>query len=339
MTTTNKRKINRKLFLVLLLAVAITAIVPLSSMASGGAKAEVRFMTGDEVYYETKVEITDNSDEDNGVHYFDSDSYPEDPQMENKIFVGWEYDGHIYKKGDTDQFTIAVGNPIVLKAIFEEEEKNDETESDEKDNSDSRQHNVTTDAAVKEELGGPDTSYPSDDELGNADSADPSTDSNKSNDVTTNSDDTKSADKLTAEDIIAGGQVPTTSIGNTDVPYYSGGLFGSWALVNLVLVIIGGLVAIFTIMNSLLRRKSEKGEILGGDEEYGKTNTDRLPWIVAASVFAMGGILIFILTQDTTSTMVLVDTWTIGNVFLLAASIVSMIFVLKKDKADDSVDI
>lgn len=353
MATKTKRKINSKLILILVLAVAITSIVPLSSMASGGAKAEVRFKVDDEIYSEKTVEITENSNEENGVHHFDSSSYPDDPDKEGMTFIGWDYEGKTYTKDSDEQFNIAAGNPIVLTAQFKKNQSSDDIGKDEDsnagddiidpsvDNNEDIGINEITDPSTEEELGGPDTSYPDDDDISGNKDNDPgnvNTDANTAEDAGED-DGYVIADNETAEEIIANGQVPSTSIGNSQVPYYSGGLFGSWSVINLILVVAGALIALYTILKLALTRRSEDGERLEANDETAKSRKKKLTWMIATAIFAIGGIAIFILTQDTSATMVLVDMWTIVNTFLFAASIVSAVFVLKKDKKEDSVDI
>ncbi len=136
-------------------------------------------------------------------------------------------------------------------------------------------------------------------------------------------------------EIIANGLVPSANIGDKEVPLYSNGLFDSWALLNLILCIGGGLLAIFTVIRAFFRRNREDERLEANDSD-GKAKKTRGLWLIATALFAIGGIVIFLLTEDTTTTMALVDNWTIANAFLFAASLISSIFVFKKEKKEDA---
>lgn len=286
-------------------------------------------MDGETTVKTVNVAISEENASSSGSMYFNSDDYPDNPEKEGMTFKGWSNDETtLYNKEDTEQFKVAAGDAIVMNAVYEEG-SNGETDSNTSntaiDNS-SNQKNVkenldpTTDPEEEGVLGGPDTSAPL---------TDNSSSGNTSATVGDNS--SVLSDPANSSDIIASGQVPTAQIGSNDVPYYSGGLFGSWALVNLILCIAAALLTLFTIIKSAIRgNKEEKLEEKDNHEKVQKRN---LLWLVACAVFAIGGIVLFLLTQDTTQTMVMVDMWTIANAFLFVASSVSSFFVLKKDMA------
>ena len=136
---------------------------------------------------------------------------------------------------------------------------------------------------------------------------------------------------------ISEGLVPSTSIGDTEVPLYSNGLFGSWALLNLILAIAGGLLALAAVIRSLVTRRN-KDEEEKTDEDKKKERKTRLSWLIASLVFAIGGIVLFLVTQDITKTMVLVDMWTVVNGLLAALTLISLVFVSKKNKQKNTDD-
>ena len=174
------------------------------------------------------------------------------------------------------------------------------------------------------ELAGPGTSNPSGDNTNEA-----------SGGTTDNT--AVAGDSSAASRAISDGLVPSTSIGDTDVPLYSKGLFDSWALINLILAVAGGLLALITIIRSMFRKnRRDEEERLETDEENTKYKKTRLWLMIASAISAIGGIVLFILTQDITQTMVLVDMWTAVNAVLFAITVVSMIFISKKHKHDDS---
>ncbi len=173
--------------------------------------------------------------------------------------------------------------------------------------------NPNVDSEPTSALGGPDTSYPA----GNSGTTNNNATSSKN----------VSAATSTVSELISNGTVPTTNVGDREVPLYSKGLFDSWALLNLILCVAGGLLAIYTTLRAILRRNRE---------EVGKTNKSRISWLIATALFAVGGIVLFLLTENTGATMVIADMWTVGNAFLFAASVIGMIFVLKKEKEEES---
>jgi len=138
----------------------------------------------------------------------------------------------------------------------------------------------------------------------------------------------------------------TLVIDDAMIPYASAPNQATWALWNLILSIAGVVLAIMICIRILVARKKE-------DEEYGvdadsndrnRMNTDsderkkrgRLPLIVAIPVLALVAITIFILTQDMTAGMIMVDIWTIVHAVLFAAGLLSYIFAYKRDKDEQS---
>ncbi|HBT96006.1 MAG TPA: hypothetical protein DEB24_08050 [Coriobacteriia bacterium] len=124
----------------------------------------------------------------------------------------------------------------------------------------------------------------------------------------------------------------------------SGGSY--WALLNLILALLGALVALIVFITYFIRRKT--GEAARGDrersgryDEQGRSGDERRrkrlwPRIVAI-VLAAAGCVLFCLTEDMTLPMTFVDDWTIWQalVFVLVVFCVAIGFVKKSDDSSD----
>jgi TM2 domain-containing membrane protein YozV len=63
------------------------------------------------------------------------------------------------------------------------------------------------------------------------------------------------------------------------------------------------------------------------DEKQNKRH--RLVWLVTAIAMGIAGVFVFILTQDMTAQIVLVNVWSIVNAVILAVEILAVMFVFK----------
>jgi len=151
--------------------------------------------------------------------------------------------------------------------------------------------------------------------------------------------------------------VPRVTIGGREVVLYAPLGAPAWALVNLILCILGAVLAIIYALRALFREKGgKKGKDKGGassgrdsggyvtslddnDEEFASSNTsskpaekrkrDRLVWLIVAGVLAFLGIILFILTEDMRAPMVLVDIWTILQAILFAGVVVAVLLIVR----------
>ncbi|GHU61741.1 hypothetical protein AGMMS49983_01990 [Clostridia bacterium] len=141
-------------------------------------------------------------------------------------------------------------------------------------------------------------------------------------------------------------------IGPGNVPLFGPKGFAVWALLNLILTIIGiVVVACFVIV--LYRRKKkydddDKEEAKyqkelarrytgSGHEEFEPENEEdehrkrtRKGWIVVTIVAAIAGAVLFLFTEDMRLPMVFLDVWTIFNAIILAIEIIAYKLALKK---------
>lgn len=105
---------------------------------------------------------------------------------------------------------------------------------------------------------------------------------------------------------------------------------GSWALLNLIMTIITGIISAVLLVGIFGKNEEENEE--GEEVEINRKRLARLMSLIPA----IGAAIIFILTEDMSNPMVLVDGWTIlMAVILLIQAVVAMIAKKSKDENED----
>jgi uncharacterized protein YpmB len=133
----------------------------------------------------------------------------------------------------------------------------------------------------------------------------------------------------------------------------------TWALLNLILSIVGVILAIILVIFALLWRSKKQKEEQGqqsnqgrvkdqqygvkqksadDDEEHQKRKQRRTLMLLAAVVLGIVGVVVFFLTEDISRVMAWVDKWTIVNAIILLVEILAAIFTFKSKKEEDKVD-
>jgi len=141
-------------------------------------------------------------------------------------------------------------------------------------------------------------------------------------------------------------EIPRIVLGNESIPLFPPIGKSSWALLNLLLCVLGAAYAIVTVIRALLRRKSEKKEEQNTYKLELVTNAQKASeekeekklrhgWLVVAIIMGIIGVLLFVLTQDMRSPMTLMDWWTIAHVLIFAAEVIAVVFTFKKKKEDE----
>ena len=110
---------------------------------------------------------------------------------------------------------------------------------------------------------------------------------------------------------------PTTS---SAIPPVVGDDGDTWALTNLILAIIGAVMALIAALKSIIR---------SGNEGIWST---KLLWLLIVVALGIIGLVIFFLTQDMTNPATFVDLWTITHVALLALGALFTFLGLKQGK-------
>jgi uncharacterized repeat protein (TIGR02543 family) len=129
------------------------------------------------------------------------------------------------------------------------------------------------------------------------------------------------------------------SIDNAETPLAPfGGM--AWALVNLILALIGVALAIIMIIYAARRKRREREDdayqdAYVDDESETQYHKRRKAWLVTAIVMGVAGIVLFLLTEDTSRTMVLLDGWTIVNAVILVVEAIGMTLAVRRGKESD----
>lgn len=147
------------------------------------------------------------------------------------------------------------------------------------------------------------------------------------------------------EDRMLGAGGPVITLGGLEVPLYPMLDILSWALLNLVLAILGGLIAITAIIRVLLnaRKKKEESEENQahfeaeeeGQEENESDKSTRKAWFIITLILGAVGVVIFILTQDMRDQMVLFNWWTIAHAILVVVSAIGLKVIIGKKKEEE----
>ena len=119
---------------------------------------------------------------------------------------------------------------------------------------------------------------------------------------------------------------------SNSVPLMALNGYPTWALINLIMCIVGFVLALIVIARMFARRKTtEKTE----ERESEKQRKNRMLWVGTTVLMGLLGVIVFFLTENINSHMVLIDFWTIINAIILAAGIIGMVFSSKRKKKED----
>lgn len=134
--------------------------------------------------------------------------------------------------------------------------------------------------------------------------------------------------------------VPTLTIGDLDIPLYGRSGERVWALLNLIITIIGVILSIILCLKYLLGKKSEEdedekaaGEAAEEDEQ--KQGKKKLLWTLLGAAMGIVLVIVFLLTEDMRLPMVLVDVWTILMVLLFAVQIIFAVLTRRGKRKDE----
>jgi fimbrial isopeptide formation D2 family protein/uncharacterized repeat protein (TIGR02543 family) len=137
-------------------------------------------------------------------------------------------------------------------------------------------------------------------------------------------------------------EIPTLDIFDDPVPLFGTPGEMAWALVNLLLAILGGGLAAVTAVRAFLKRKREQEDEKQNNNQrvdFRKDEADQdedaqrkysIPLLIGTGALAVVGVLLFQFTEDMSQPMVLIDVWTIWNLVLAVAVIVAIQFVFLK---------
>ena len=136
-------------------------------------------------------------------------------------------------------------------------------------------------------------------------------------------------------------------IGDMAVPLFGQRGIASWALLNLILLIVGIALATFAgiraVMRKVKRSRDNDEEIVrymneGRSFSEQDTAQERMSkrsiiCLVVTCILAVLGVILFIITQDMTRTMVFIDHWTLLHVLFVALQVAALILLVRKIKS------
>ena len=132
--------------------------------------------------------------------------------------------------------------------------------------------------------------------------------------------------------------VPTLTFGDTEVPLAAGSFTGMvWALLNLILAVAGVVIGCVMLLHKALLKKraqeeEQEDDFLGDDDTKAslKRKLRCLIGLMLAVVGGIGGVLLFILTEDTSLLMVLTDNWTLWHIVVFVAEMIGCVLTAKR---------
>lgn len=135
------------------------------------------------------------------------------------------------------------------------------------------------------------------------------------------------------EDIqIAATETPTATIESDPAPKAES--VGNWALINLICTILSCIIAIALLF---VKKKTDDEE-----EEYTEEEEKDIRGIKRFKIYSILvgiiSIIAFILTEDITLPMILIDKWTILMVIFLAINVINIFVMRKKSKQEEDDD-
>ncbi|MCL2757398.1 MAG: hypothetical protein FWD43_04900 [Coriobacteriia bacterium] len=113
--------------------------------------------------------------------------------------------------------------------------------------------------------------------------------------------------------------------------------FTAWALINLILAVVGILAAVVMLIAFFSKRKQE--ETTHDDyEQTEQKRRKRMTWRIVNVIAGVIAVVLFFLTEDITAPMTLVDNWTIWQAVVFVAQIAFTVLALYKKKEDVQIE-
>ena len=108
--------------------------------------------------------------------------------------------------------------------------------------------------------------------------------------------------------------------------------FQAWALLNLILTIVTGLIMVALMVTYFTKRREDE-EQEDSEEKVKKHLALRLITIAATAI----AVILFVLTQNITLPMIFIDQWTIWHVVITAAAVVLAMLSTKKYEEEEEI--
>ena len=123
-----------------------------------------------------------------------------------------------------------------------------------------------------------------------------------------------------------------------DVPLIGSESESTWALANLILSILGVLMALGLIVAYFVKTKKEEEQEdrrrRGVSEEQAAARQKRMAWRLVTLIFGIIALILFFLTEDISLAVGLVDYWTIAHAIIFILQIAFTALALKKKVVD-----
>jgi len=134
---------------------------------------------------------------------------------------------------------------------------------------------------------------------------------------------------------IGEGDVPRArlTIGGREILIFGAIGERSWALLNLILTIVGVILVSWFGIRALLEKKRDHDDARFGtsySDEENKKSRHRILLLAAAAIACIVAIIIFMLTQDMRHPMVLMDWWTLVHAIIFVFQILALLFVFRR---------
>jgi heme/copper-type cytochrome/quinol oxidase subunit 2 len=126
---------------------------------------------------------------------------------------------------------------------------------------------------------------------------------------------------------------PTVTVPEEDVPLTPPAL-PIWALLNLILAILGGLIAIMLLVTAIRRKQDEYDEY----EDTPENRRLKALWRILGILGGIAGIVTFVLTENIHNVMVLTDRWTLLMVIIEFAVLIFTFLAFRRSSDKDSDD-
>jgi len=122
----------------------------------------------------------------------------------------------------------------------------------------------------------------------------------------------------------------TTSIPDDTTPTTAAPL-GHWALLNLILALIGIISAILLLVTFLTRRSKKEED---NDGKITRKNK-RFLWRLINIIAGILAVILFLLTENMTLPMAIVDSWTIYHVIIIVVQVALVLLATQRKTKDD----
>ena len=113
-----------------------------------------------------------------------------------------------------------------------------------------------------------------------------------------------------------------------------------WALANLAISVTGFILAIIVLICILLQQQQQKQKTNqntinqdGYKSNERQINQHRNIWIIIMFAMGVAGLIVFLLTEDTSFSMGIVDKWTIVSAIPFAVELIAITFIFKHQKS------